>query len=79
MLDDFDRRLWQRHALRSARRFAWALHALVLLDNHFHLVLEATEPDLSDGMKRLNGLHAQRFNRRHDRVGHLSRAASTRE
>ena len=48
------------------------------IDNHFHLVVETTQPELSAGLQRLNGLYAQRFNRRYDRVGHLFRVASTR-
>ena len=43
----------------------------MLLDNHFHLLVETTQPELSRGMQRLNGLHAMRFNRRYDRSGHL--------
>ena len=38
------------------------------VDEHYRV---ATQPALSAGMRRLNGLHAQRFNRRYDRVGHL--------
>jgi hypothetical protein len=41
------------------------------MPNHFHLVVGTTQPELSAGLQRLNGLHAIRFNRRYDRVGHL--------
>jgi REP element-mobilizing transposase RayT len=41
------------------------------MPNHYHLIVEATRGDLSLGMHRLNGRYAQRFNQRHDRVGHL--------
>ena len=51
--------------------FAWTLHAYCLLPNHYHLIVEATRPDLSTGMQRLNGRYAQRFNQRYDRVGHV--------
>ena len=53
------------------RRYRWKIHAWCLLDNHFHLLVEATQPDLSTGMQRLNGVYAMRFNRRNNRVGHL--------
>jgi REP element-mobilizing transposase RayT len=56
---------------RTVRRCRWRLHAYVLMGNHYHLLLETPEPNLSDGMHDLNGLYTQRFNRRHDRVGHL--------
>ena len=54
-----------------AARFDWDVLAWALMPNHFHLVVRTTQPQLSNGMQRLNGLYAMRFNRRHDRVGHL--------
>src|SRR5205823_13412572 len=53
------------------RRFAWKRFAYCLMPNHYHLIVEAERELLSAGMHRLNFLHAQRFNRRHDRAGHL--------
>ena len=47
------------------------MHAWCLLDNHFHLLVETTQPELSAGMQRLNGVYAMRFNRRYNRAGHL--------
>lgn len=41
------------------------------MTNHYHLLLETPEPDISLGMQRLNGAYAQRFNWRHDVVGHV--------
>jgi hypothetical protein len=41
------------------------------MGNHYHLLVETTEPTLSRGMRQLNGLYTQGFNRRHGRVGHL--------
>ena len=49
----------------------WRIHAYVLMGNHYHLLLETPEPNLSRGMRQLNGIYTQRFNRRHERVGHL--------
>ena len=42
-----------------------------LMPNHYHLTLQPTQPTLSSAMRQLNGTFAQRFNKRHDRVGHL--------
>ena len=55
----------------AAARFAWALHAWCLLPNHYHLLVEAPQPHLSEGMHRLNGRYAQCFNHRYGRTGHL--------
>jgi putative transposase len=41
------------------------------MGNHYHLVVRARRVDLSNGMRRLNGVYAQGFNRRYDRRGHL--------
>ena len=71
VLDDADRRRWLRLMKKSASRFGWTVHVYCLMNNHFHLVVEATLEDVSLGMHRLNGIYAQRFNERHDRVGHL--------
>jgi REP element-mobilizing transposase RayT len=56
---------------RVVVRFGWLCHAYVLMDNHYHLLVETPLPNLSLGMRQLNGLYAQWFNRRHDRSGHL--------
>ena len=41
------------------------------MGTHYHLILEASQEALSDGMQRLNGIYAQRFNYRHRRRGRL--------
>jgi len=41
------------------------------MDNHFHLLIETPEGNLSLGMRQLNGVYTQIFNKRHRRVGHL--------
>ena len=52
-------------------RYDWLLYAYCLLPNHYHLVVETTLPNISIGMRQLNGLYARRFNRRYDREGHV--------
>ena len=56
------------HVVEVAR---WRIHAYVLMGNHYHLMVETPEPNLSDGMRQLNGIYTQRYNHRHGRVGHL--------
>ena len=53
------------------KRYNFLLHAYCLMNNHYHLLIETPEGNLSKGMRQLNGLYAQRFNQRHQRVGHL--------
>lgn len=52
-------------------RFRWLCHAYCLMDNHYHLVIETPEANLAQGMRQLNGIYTQRYNRRHRSVGHL--------
>jgi REP element-mobilizing transposase RayT len=44
------------------------------MGTHYHLIVEAARERLSDGMRRLNGVYALRFNRRHGLKGHLFEA-----
>jgi hypothetical protein len=41
------------------------------MDNHYHLLVETPDGNLSKGMRQLNGIYTQRFNRQHGRVGHV--------
>ena len=49
----------------------WICHAYCLMSNHYHLVIETPDKNLSKGMRQLNGVYTQMSNRRHGRVGHL--------
>ncbi len=69
--DDADRDLLLSTASRVISRYQWLCHAYCLMDNHYHLLIETLQPNLSIGMRQLNGLYTQAFNRRHNRVGHL--------
>jgi putative transposase len=69
--DDEDRTVFLRLLARMSDRFTWRIHAFVLMGNHYHLLLDTPEPNLSRGMRELNGIYTQRFNKRHERVGHL--------
>jgi hypothetical protein len=40
-----------------------AAHAFVIMRNHFHLAVETSEPNLSEGMRWLQATWAVRFNR----------------
>jgi REP element-mobilizing transposase RayT len=47
------------------------LHAYCLLTNHYHLMIETPEGNLSKAMRHLNGVYTQRYNRAHRRTGPL--------
>lgn len=60
---------FERVLAEAAERFAWRVHAYVVMSNHFHLALEITEPNLSEGMKWLQGTWICRYNRLREIVG----------
>lgn len=70
-LDDEDRQEWLAVLSLVCDRFNWVAHAYCQMTNHYHLLVETVEANLSAGMRQLNGLYTQRFNRRHGVVGHL--------
>lgn len=70
-LDDADCEMFIAVLASVVERLAWRVHAYCLMGNHYHLLAETPQPNLSRGMMRLNGVYTQRFNRRHDRTGHI--------
>ena len=69
--DDEDRMIFLRMLSETVRVFEWRCAAYCLMTNHYHAVVVTPEPNVGMGMKRLNGLYAQGFNRRHGLRGHL--------
>ena len=70
-LDDQDRLTFLDILGDAAGRFGWRCHAYCLMDNHYHLLIETPEANLSRGMRHVNGVYTQRFNRAHELVGHV--------
>lgn len=70
-LGDSDRRAWLRILAATCARFNWLIHAYCQMGNHYHLVVETLDGNLSRGMRQLNGDYARWFNFHHTVVGHL--------
>ena len=70
-LGDDDRRLFLEVLGEVCERFDWVVHAYCLMDNHYHLLVETPNANLAKGMRQLNGVYTQAFNRGHARVGHV--------
>ena len=51
--------------------FNWLCYAYCLLDDHYHLLFETPQPNLAKGMRQLNGVYTQRFNRANNLAGHV--------
>lgn len=70
-LSDEDRLAWLETLAEVCKRFNWLCHAYCQMTNHYHMVVETPDANLSQGMRQLNGVYTQRFNRSHQRVGHV--------
>lgn len=70
-LSDTDRLAWLEIFTQVCQRFNWICHAWCQMDNHYHLLIETPEANLSQGMRQLNGVYTQYFNRSNGRVGHV--------
>ncbi len=68
---DDDRRAFLGTLERVCGRFDWRCYAYCLMRNHYHLLVETPDGNLSKGMRQLNGVYTQSVNRRQGRVGHL--------
>ena len=69
--DDTDRQAFLDKLQGSLTIYQVELHAYVLMDNHFHLVVRTLRGNLSEFMRHFNISYTSAFNRRHRRVGHL--------
>jgi len=69
--DDKDRERFISTLGETCAKTGWQVHALCLMGNHFHLVVETPQANLVGGMKWFLGTYTNRFNRRHQFVGHL--------
>ena len=70
-LSDEDREIFLNVLAQVVDRFGWRCHAWCLMTNHYHLMIETPKANLSRGMRHLNGVYTQRFNRLHNRTGHV--------
>ena len=68
---DADREEWLDVLGEACQRFSWVAHAYCQMTNHYHVLVETPDGNLSRGMRQLNGVYTQRFNRAHGRVGHV--------
>ncbi|PCK04692.1 MAG: hypothetical protein COA42_18985 [Alteromonadaceae bacterium] len=64
-LSEQDRSDWLGVLGDVCRRYNWVCHAYCLMGNHYHLLVETPESNLSLGMRHLNGVYTQKFNRKH--------------
>ena len=69
--DDQDRLNFLNTLQHVNKRYNWICHAYCLMTNHYHLLIETPDGNLSIGMRQINSVYTQLFNKRHGRNGHL--------
>jgi putative transposase len=69
--DDQDREVFLSILATVVKRYNWLCHGYCLMHNHYHCMIETPNANLSLGMRQLNGIYTQRYNRRHNKTGHI--------
>jgi putative transposase len=69
--DSSDRHVFLEMFDETLRRFRWECLSYCLMGNHYHLLVLTVRPNLSAGMRYLNGTYARRFNDRRSESGHV--------
>jgi putative transposase len=69
--DNIDRKKLLEILVHSLMVYKVKLFSYVLMDNHFHLLIETPFGNLSEFMRQFNITYTGYYNRRHKRIGHL--------
>lgn len=70
-IDDKDRDTFIELLRDSIETYNVIIYSYVLMNNHFHFLLETPNANLSEFMRQFNITFTSYFNRRYSRVGHL--------
>jgi putative transposase len=70
-LGDSDRTLFLDTLSKVVTKYKWNCYAYCLMGNHYHLLIETPYANLAVGMRQLNGVYTQKFNKAHQGAGHL--------
>ena len=69
--NDLDRQNFMSVLFKVCKRFNWLIYAYCLMGGDYQLLIETPDRNLSQGMRQLNGVYTQQFNRNHDSTGHV--------
>ena len=68
---DDDRADFLQILAEVCQQYNWSIHSYCLMSNHYHLLVETPDGNLSKGMRQLNGVYTQKYNRSNRKVGHV--------
>jgi len=69
--EDKDREVFLDILTKVNGKYNWLCHAYCLMNNHYHIIIETPEGNLSKGIRQLNGVYTQILNKKYQRVGHI--------
>lgn len=69
--DNADRAKFLQFLIQSLNIYTVKLHSYVLMNNHFHLLVETPLANLAEFMRKFNITYTSYYNRQHNRIGHL--------
>ena len=69
--EDEDFEMFLELLCSGCRLYSVQLHGYVLMDNHYHLLIETAQENLSKFMRHINAAYAIYFNKKYKRSGHL--------
>ncbi len=69
--DDADREAFLKIFSKVIEQNNWYCYSYCLMSNHYHFLVQTPDANLSKGMRQLNGIYTQYYNRRHGLTGHL--------
>ena len=69
--EDRDREVFLDILTKVNEKYNWLCHAYCLMNNHYHIIIETPEGNLSKGIRQLNGVYTQTLNKKYRRVGHI--------
>ena len=74
--DVYDYQMFLKILLNVVLRYGWKLYAYILMNNHYHLLIETIRANLSNAMHELQTVYSKKYNYRHNRIGHLFQRVS---
>jgi REP element-mobilizing transposase RayT len=66
-----DRERFLEYLESATERYKAVIHAYCLMDNHYHILLQTPEGNLSQIMHHINGAYTNYYNTKRNRAGHL--------
>ncbi len=69
--EDKDRIWFLKTVRESKKEMGFKIYLYVLMANHYHITIEASQNHISEIMHYINSTYALRFNKKYARTGHL--------